>query len=132
MIKIILKRFLGDGSQFGINLKYAIQNYPNGIAEAFIIGEEFIGDSSITLILGDNIFHGNTLNKLLKTCFTTKSGATIFAYPVKDPERYGVIQFDQFNKVISIEEKPQNPKSIYAITGIYVFDNTCYKESQKV
>ena len=123
---------LGNGSKFGINLKYANQEYPNGIAEAFIIGEEFIGNSSITLILGDNIFHGSTLNKLLKKSFEMQEGATIFAYPVKDPERYGVIEFDHFNKVTSIEEKPTTPKSIYAITGIYFFDNTVIKKAKSI
>jgi len=114
---------LGNGSQFGINIKYANQESPNGIAEAFIIGEEFIKDSLITLILGDNIFYGSNLANLLKDSFFRKKGGTIFAYPVKDPERYGVIEFDESNRVISIEEKPKFPKSKYVITGIYVFDN---------
>ena len=114
---------LGNGSQFGIDIKYANQESPNGIAEAFLIGEEFIKDSLITLILGDNIFYGSNLTSLLKDCFFRKTGGTIFAYPVKDPERYGVIEFDDSNKVISIEEKPKFPKSKYVITGIYVFDN---------
>ena len=114
---------LGNGSQFGIDIKYANQESPNGIAEAFIIGEEFIKDSLITLILGDNIFYGSNLTNLLKECFLRKRGGTIFAYPVKDPERYGVIEFDDSNRVISLEEKPKIPKSKYVITGIYVFDN---------
>ncbi len=113
---------LGNGSQFGINIKYANQQSPNGIAEAFIIGENFIKDSLVTLILGDNIFYGSNLNTLLKDSFYKKKGGTIFAYPVKDPERYGVIEFDASNKVLSIEEKPKLPKSKYVITGIYVFD----------
>lgn len=112
---------LGNGSQFGIDIKYANQESPNGIAEAFLIGEEFIKDSLITLILGDNIFYGSNLTNLLKDSFLNKGG-TIFAYPVKDPERYGVIEFDDSNRVISIEEKPKFPKSNYVITGIYVFD----------
>ena len=114
---------LGNGSQFGIDIKYANQESPNGIAEAFIIGEEFIKDSLITLILGDNIFYGSNLTNLLKECFLRKRGGTIFAYPVKDPERYGVIEFDDSNRVISLEEKPKIPKSKYVITGIYVFDS---------
>lgn len=114
---------LGNGSQFGIDIKYANQESPNGIAEAFLIGEEFIKDSLITLILGDNIFYGSNLTNLLKECFLRKRGGTIFAYPVKDPERYGVIEFDDSNRVISLEEKPKIPKSKYVITGIYVFDN---------
>tara|TARA_B100000161_G_scaffold30465_1_gene18130 strand:+ start:58 stop:930 length:873 start_codon:yes stop_codon:yes gene_type:complete len=113
---------LGNGSQFGIDIKYANQESPNGIAEAFLIGEEFIKDSLITLILGDNIFYGSNLTNLLRDSFLKNKGGTIFAYPVKDPERYGVIQFDDSNRVISIEEKPKFPKSNYVITGIYVFD----------
>ena len=113
---------LGNGSQFGIDIKYANQESPNGIAEAFLIGEEFIKDSLITLILGDNIFYGSNLTNLLKDSFSRNKGGTIFAYPVKDPERYGVIEFDDSNRVISIEEKPKFPKSNYVITGIYVFD----------
>ena len=113
---------LGNGSQFGIDIKYANQESPNGIAEAFLIGEEFIKDSLITLILGDNIFYGSNLTNLMKDCFLRNKGGTIFAYPVKDPERYGVIEFDDSNRVISIEEKPKFPKSNYVITGIYVFD----------
>ena len=116
------KTLLGNGSQFGIDIKYAIQESPNGIAEAFIIGENFIKDALITLILGDNIFHGSNLTNLLKDSFSRKKGGTIFAYPVKDPERYGVIEFDSSNRVLSIEEKPKSPKSNYVITGIYVFD----------
>ena len=113
---------LGNGTQFGIDIKYANQASPKGIAEAFIIGEEFIKDSLVTLILGDNIFYGSNLTNLLKDSFYKKNGGTIFAYPVKDPERYGVIEFDESNRVISIEEKPKFPKSKYVITGIYVFD----------
>ena len=116
------KTLLGNGSQFGIDIKYAIQESPNGIAEAFVIGENFIKDALITLILGDNIFHGSNLTNLLKDSFSRKKGGTIFAYPVKDPERYGVIEFDSSNRVLSIEEKPKSPKSNYVITGIYVFD----------
>ncbi len=119
----IFEILLGNGSQFGINLEFANQNSPNGIAEAFIIGEEFIKDSIVTLILGDNIFHGANINKLLIKSLENKNGASIFAYPVKDPERYGVIEFDLSQKVISLEEKPKNPKSNYVVTGIYVLDN---------
>ena len=117
------KELLGDGSKFGINLVYAIQESPNGIAEAFLIGSDFIKNSLITLILGDNIFHGSNLVNLLNKSFLNKNGSTIFAYPVKDPERYGVIEFDTYNKVLSIEEKPKLPKSKYVITGLYVFDS---------
>ena len=130
--RINFEILLGDGSNLGINLKYANQDSPNGIAEAFIIGEKFIGDSPVTLILGDNIFHGSDLKNLLIESFNKEAGATIFAYPVRDPERYGVIEFDISNKVISIEEKPTSPKSSFAITGIYVFDNTVVEKSKKI
>ena len=120
--KKIFKTLLGTGSELGIKINYAIQESPNGIAEAFIIGENFIKDSLITLILGDNIFHGANLTNLLKDSFCRKNGCTIFAYPVKDPERYGVIEVNDSNEVLSIEEKPKSPKSNFVITGIYVFD----------
>ena len=113
---------LGDGSQWGISIEYLSQPKPEGIAQAFIIAESFIDGGPVTLILGDNIFYGSNLTNLLKDSFYKKKGGTIFAYPVKDPERYGVIEFDESNRVISIEEKPKFPKSKYVITGIYVFD----------
>ncbi len=114
---------LGDGSQIGITLTYMIQEKPEGIAQAFIIGEPFIGEDSVALILGDNIFHGHNFTKMLERVAAIKSGATIFGYPVKDPERFGVIEFDQNGKVLSLEEKPVQPKSTYAVTGLYFYDN---------
>jgi glucose-1-phosphate thymidylyltransferase len=117
------KRLLGDGSQFGINLSYAEQPSPDGLAQAFIIGEEFIGNDDSALILGDNIFYGNNFGKILKEAVENKGRATVFGYYVDDPERFGVVEFDDDGKVISIEEKPKNPKSNYAVTGLYFYDN---------
>jgi glucose-1-phosphate thymidylyltransferase len=117
------KRLLGDGSQFGINLSYAEQPSPDGLAQAFIIGEEFIGNDDCALILGDNIFYGNNFGKILKEAVENKGRATVFGYYVDDPERFGVVEFDDDGKVISIEEKPKNPKSNYAVTGLYFYDN---------
>lgn len=116
------QRLLGDGNQWGINLQYAIQPSPDGLAQAFIIGEEFIGDDKVALILGDNIFHGNNLSESLKGC-VNQDGGTVFAYQVSDPERYGVVEFDKNNIAISIEEKPAQPKSDYAVVGLYFYDN---------
>jgi glucose-1-phosphate thymidylyltransferase len=115
------QRSLGDGSQFGANFEYATQEKPNGLAEAFIIGEKFIGGGDISLILGDNIFHGVGLGQQLQS-IDSKDGATIFAYKVADPHRYGVVEFSSEGKVISIEEKPENPKSNYAVPGLYFYD----------
>lgn len=117
------KRLLGDGSKFGIKLSYAVQEHPNGLAEAFIIGEEFIGNDSCAMILGDNIFFGNGLWRHLDKAFHKEKGATIFGYYVEDPERFGIVEFDENGKVISIEEKPSNPKSNYCVTGLYFYDN---------
>ena len=117
------KKLLGDGSQIGIKIEYAIQYVPRGIAESFIIGEEFIKDDSVALILGDNIFHGLGFSTILKNVVEDLSGATVFGYAVKDPERFGVVQFDENKKAISIEEKPKKPKSNYAVTGLYFYDN---------
>ncbi len=117
------QRLLGDGSDFGINLEYAIQPSPDGLAQAFIIGEEFIGDDSVCLVLGDNIFYGQSFSKTLQSAASRESGATVFGYQVKDPERFGVVEFDDEMKAISIEEKPQVPKSNYAVTGLYFYDN---------
>lgn len=114
---------LGDGHQFGINLSYKVQPSPDGLAQAFIIGEEFIGNDSVAMVLGDNIFQGQGLNKCLRAAASKESGATVFGYYVKDPERFGIVEFDCEGKAISIEEKPQNPKSNYCVTGLYFYDN---------
>ena len=116
------KRLMGDGSQWGISLEYAIQDSPDGIAQAFLIGEEFIGDNSCVLALGDNIFFGNNFQNLLKSANDRVDGATIFSYRVHDPERYGVAEFDKNGKVLNLVEKPTNPKSHYAVTGLYFYD----------
>lgn len=117
------KEMLGDGSNFGIEISYAEQPKPDGLAQAFIIGEEFIGDDNVALILGDNIFHGNGFTKLLQAASNKTSGATVFGYHVKDPERFGVVEFDKDMNAISIKEKPKKPKSNYAVTGLYFYDN---------
>ncbi|UVL29250.1 glucose-1-phosphate thymidylyltransferase RfbA [Pseudomonas donghuensis] len=117
------KQLLGDGSQFGIELSYAEQPSPDGLAQAFLIGEEFIGDDSVCLILGDNIFHGQGFSEQLLRAIKQPSGATVFGYWVKDPERFGVVDFDQDGRALSIEEKPAKPKSHYAVTGLYFYDN---------
>ncbi|MCU1308012.1 MAG: Glucose-phosphate thymidylyltransferase [Acidobacteriaceae bacterium] len=118
------KSLLGDGSQWGINLSYAVQPSPDGIAQAFIIGKKFIGDDSCALVLGDNIFYGNELSGLVRNAVKRTCGATVFAYPVHDPERYGVVEFDKQGKALSLEEKPKSPKSRYAVTGLYFYDNS--------
>lgn len=117
------QRLLGDGSDFGVEIEYAIQPSPDGLAQAFLIGEDFIGDNNIALILGDNIFYGQNFTTNLKAAISKENGATIFAYHVKDPERFGVVDFDTNGKVISIEEKPKKPKSNFAVTGLYFYDN---------
>ena len=120
--KVNFERLLGDGSQFGIKLEYAVQPKPEGLAQAFLIGEEFIGDSSVCLVLGDNIFYGQSFSPKLKEAVERAQGETVFGYQVKDPERFGVVEFDKNRKVLSIEEKPQQPKSNYAVTGLYFYD----------
>ena len=117
------KRLLGDGSQFGISLTYAIQEKPNGIAQALLIGEDFIGDDTVCLVLGDNIFYGQSFSRVLREVASREKGATIFGYYVRDPREYGVVEFDETGKALSIEEKPENPKSNYAVPGLYFYDN---------
>jgi glucose-1-phosphate thymidylyltransferase len=126
------KKLLGDGSQFGINLSYAEQPSPDGLAQAFIIGEDFIGDDECAMILGDNIFFGHSLTTLLKEAANNKGRATVFGYYVDDPERFGVVEFDSEGRVISIEEKPKNPKSNYAVTGLYFYDKDVAKYAKSI
>jgi glucose-1-phosphate thymidylyltransferase len=116
------ERLLGDGSEWGVRFSYAVQPNPGGLAEAFIVGADFVGTDPCALILGDNIFHGHDLAELLDTAIARRKGATVFAYHVQDPERYGVVEFDDQGKVVSLEEKPTNPKSNYAVTGLYFYD----------
>ena len=117
------EQLLGDGAQWGISLRYAVQPRPEGLAQAFIVGREFIGKDPVALVLGDNIFYGNELAELLQRATVRGRGATVFAYPVKDPQRYGVIEFDAQGRAVSIEEKPRHPKSRYAVVGLYFYDN---------
>jgi glucose-1-phosphate thymidylyltransferase len=126
------KRLLGDGSNFGIHLQYKEQPSPDGLAQAFLIGEDFIGDDSCAMILGDNIFYGNGLSKHLKNAAAKTSGATIFGYFVEDPERFGIVEFDEQGRAVSIEEKPEHPKSNYCVTGLYFYDNQVVKKAKQV
>ena len=126
------EKLLGNGSQFGINIKYKIQTKPEGIAQAFLIAEEFIKNSSVTLILGDNLFHGDFLVNQLQKNYLSNEGASIFAYSVRDPQRYGVVEFDSKGKAYNIEEKPTNPKSKFAITGLYFYDNSVVEKAKKI
>ncbi len=126
------RQLLGDGSQFGIELEYIVQPSPDGLAQAFVLGEEFIGDESCCLILGDNIFYGAGLEGILEDAALTLDGATVFAYRVADPERYGVVEFDSVRRVLSLEEKPVTPKSNYAVTGLYIYDNSVVEKAKSL
>ena len=128
----VFKELLKDGGELGLKLEYKVQEKPNGLAEAFIIGEEFIGDDNVALILGDNIFYGSGFRGLVEEAAKLESGAIVFGYPVKDPRAYGVVEFDETGKAISLEEKPANPKSNYAIPGLYFYDNTVVEKAKNV
>lgn len=128
----VFKELLKDGSELGLKLEYKVQEKPNGLAEAFIIGEEFIENDNVALILGDNIFYGSGFTGLVEEAAKLKKGAIIFGYPVKDPRAYGVVEFDENGKAISLEEKPENPKSNYAIPGLYFYDNTVVEKAKNV
>lgn len=126
------KELLGDGAQFGLKLEYAVQPSPDGLAQAFIIGEKFIGDEPVAMILGDNIFHGHGLKNHLKSAASKTKGATVFGYYVDDPERFGIVEFDKNGKAVSIEEKPEKPKSNYCVTGLYFYDNDVVKYAKEL
>lgn len=128
----VFEELLGDGSQLGMELHYAVQEYPRGLADAFIIGEEFIGNDRVALVLGDNIFYGQSFSKLLREVASREEGATIFGYYVRDPREYGVVEFDEEGKALSIEEKPANPKSNYAVPGLYFYDNDVVEIAKNV
>ncbi|MYU92644.1 glucose-1-phosphate thymidylyltransferase RfbA [Ligilactobacillus salivarius] len=128
----LFEQLLGDGSDIGVSLTYKVQEKPNGLAEAFILGADFIGDDSVCLILGDNIYYGSGLSKLVQEAAQKIDGATVFGYHVNDPERFGVVEFDDNMKALSIEEKPKNPKSNYAVTGLYFYDNTVVEKAKNL
>ncbi len=125
--KPLFQSLLGDGKNWGVNFSYKVQSQPDGIAQAILLAEEFVGDSPVVVALGDNIFHGNDLTNVLSVANSRNKGATIFAYPVNDPERYGVVEFDRSGSIINIEEKPDNPKSQYAVPGLYFYDNSVFE-----
>lgn len=126
------ERLLGDGSNFGISLSYKVQPSPDGLAQAFLIGGEFIGDEGCAMVLGDNIFYGNGFGRILKNAASKTKGATVFGYYVEDPERFGIVEFDERGRAVSIEEKPHMPKSNYAVTGLYFYDNTVVEKAKRV
>jgi glucose-1-phosphate thymidylyltransferase len=126
------KELLGDGSDFGVSFSYALQNEPRGLADAVIVGEEFIGDDNVALVLGDNIFHGHRFSEILQRAASIKEGAIIFGYYVRDPRPFGVVEFDEDGKVLSIEEKPENPKSNYVVPGLYFYDNTVIEIAKNI
>ena len=128
----LFEQLLGNGSDIGVSLTYKVQEKPNGLAEAFILGADFIGDDSVCLILGDNIYYGSGLSKLVQEAAQKTDGATVFGYHVNDPERFGVVDFDSNMKALSIEEKPENPKSNYAVTGLYFYDNTVVEKAKNL
>ena len=128
----MFERLLGDGSRIGIKLSYKVQDTPRGLADAFILGEEFIGDDSVCLILGDNVFYGQDMTRVLRAAMANTEGATIFGYPVKDPTAFGVVEFDKDRRVVSIEEKPAHPKSNYAVPGLYFYDNRVVEIAKNV
>lgn len=128
----VYEKLLGSGKEMGISLSYKVQDTPRGLADAFILGEEFIGNDSVCLILGDNVFYGQNMTKILQIAMENKTGATIFGYPVKDPRAFGVVEFDENKNVISIEEKPENPKSNYAVPGLYFYDNRVVEIAKNV
>ena len=129
---LVFEELFGDGSQLGISISYKVQPSPDGLAQAFILGEEFIGDDSVCLVLGDNIYYGYGLAEILMRSTEIKEGATVFGYYVSDPERYGVVEFDENRNVIDLEEKPENPKSNYAVTGLYYYDNTVVEKAKQL
>ena len=126
------KELFGDGSQLGLKMEYAVQETPRGLADAFLVGEKFIGDDNVALILGDNIFYGQSFSKVLREVASRKEGATIFGYYVRDPREYGVVEFDENGNALSIEEKPENPKSNYAVPGLYFYDNDVVEIAKNV
>ncbi len=128
----VYEKLLGTGEEIGISIEYKVQETPRGLADAFILGEEFIGNDSVCLVLGDNVFYGPNLTKILQSAMENKTGATIFGYPVKDPRAFGVVEFDKDHKVISIEEKPKEPKSSYAVPGLYFYDNRVVEIAKNV